>query len=180
MIAARGQKRMWVHWKVGCCSLASWPAAKAATRWPAWLFWMIGGGPGATKSKRTFGLGRTRGVRTPEKPMKRVSSPWPRTVVIAPRMRRASKRAALFSGVRRGIGGSRIVVDWGCGNGLYAKVLFRKVAERSAKLPGPPARTLKHGKPGWRPRSAFSRWLAGLPFRQVGKELPQIVVVDGS
>src|SRR5262245_54551014 len=28
------------------------------------------------------------------------------------------------------------------------------VAERSAKLPGPPARTLKLRKPGWRPRSA--------------------------
>jgi hypothetical protein len=27
-------------------------------------------------------------------------------------------------------------------------------AERSAKLPGPPSRTLKLGKPGWRPRSA--------------------------
>jgi hypothetical protein len=29
----------------------------------------------------------------------------------------------------------------------------RSSAEHSAKLPGPPARTLKLEKPGWRPRS---------------------------
>jgi len=34
------------------------------------------------------------------------------------------------------------------------RLVFTQVAERSAKLPGPPARTLKLGKPGWRPRSA--------------------------
>src|SRR5262249_31326945 len=31
---------------------------------------------------------------------------------------------------------------------------FDKAAERSGKLPGPPARTLKRGEPGCRPRSA--------------------------
>lgn len=29
-----------------------------------------------------------------------------------------------------------------------------------AKLPGPPAETLKLGQPGWRPPGSFSRWLA--------------------
>jgi hypothetical protein len=33
-------------------------------------------------------------------------------------------------------------------------------SERSAKLPGPPATTLKVGKPGWRPRSASAVCLA--------------------
>ena len=35
-----------------------------------------------------------------------------------------------------------------------AHLYQQRMAERSAKLPGPPARTLKLGKPGWRPRSA--------------------------
>src|SRR5262249_13574803 len=35
-----------------------------------------------------------------------------------------------------------------------------------AKLPGPPARTLKLGKPGWRPRSASAVWLCGGPFHK--------------
>src|SRR5437660_1633621 len=36
----------------------------------------------------------------------------------------------------------------------WVSVVIGAGAERSAKLPGPPATTLKLGKPGWRPRSA--------------------------
>jgi hypothetical protein len=36
------------------------------------------------------------------------------------------------------------------------------LGERSAKLPGPPARTLKRGEFGWRPPVNFSRWLVTL------------------
>src|SRR6266481_4317627 len=37
---------------------------------------------------------------------------------------------------------------------MALRVTIASAAERSAKLPGPPARRLKLGKPGWRPRSA--------------------------
>src|SRR5689334_12913302 len=36
----------------------------------------------------------------------------------------------------------------------HADVLETKSPNAQAKLPGPPARTLKLGNPGWRPRSA--------------------------
>src|SRR5262245_1376056 len=49
---------------------------------------------------------------------------------------------------------------------ICSRVGFIVLANATAKLPGPPARTLKLGKPGWRPRSAFSRWLGfGLAIR---------------